>query len=359
MSVRDNLPTGSSRNKIEYLADCIDNTGSAPDNLLLNPDFTLTTPDLKRLSNLTNMINFKSQALTQMYANRSFGQVAIPYWNIEVVADSVSNSFVEFSHDCESGANDSIHYKAKSTVDVMSGYDVRVMLYSVFTAPHEAENGHYFGNEYWSENKSHSVFLHGINQSMTSGRFGIAKLDDITGEFESIVAQAPFDETWDKPKRHWIHGIKLEPAKLYAFFVETQRGRSGYHCLETGVFLNPTETDIVPSLKPVRESRLRSFVNVGTYTKDAIAAGVDIPVSQFDTPLGVEKQLVFYGIASTSNGSKYLVKDPLSVTANDYQSVKVQGAIASQYITEIELMVHHSETPLYLNYFNSPNYAAL
>ncbi|MBM5396476.1 hypothetical protein HYN21_23415, partial [Vibrio parahaemolyticus] len=49
--VRDNLPNGNPRNKIEYLADCIDDakaqaSGESPENLLVNPDFSAAQLDI-------------------------------------------------------------------------------------------------------------------------------------------------------------------------------------------------------------------------------------------------------------------------------------------------------------------------
>ncbi len=94
-TVRDNLPNGSPRNKIEYLADCIDNANAqigssdtvseAPQNLLVNPELSHSGVDLAagsphQLRWLTNAYTYKDQAANQMHLGRSFGRPAPVGW---------------------------------------------------------------------------------------------------------------------------------------------------------------------------------------------------------------------------------------------------------------------------------------
>ncbi|MCS0205212.1 CalY family protein [Vibrio sp. HS-50-1] len=371
--VRENLPNGDPRNKIEYLADCIDDAkaasaesaSDAPQNLLVNPELSHSGVDLAmgsphQLRWLTNAYTYKDQAANQMHLGRSFGRPAPVGWGVEVVPIDGVSDYHSVAYSSLGGDIEKFDYTAKASYLLATGSNSRVLHFSVFSAPFDRElralNDE--GTAWVPENQSYSLFFRG--EKNTAVRFGLLELD-ANGDFVGYVAQAqiPAEAGFNQFSQAWLHGIKLQAGGLYAYFVEsdTSLGEFTSSPVSAGVFLNPDELDTIPDLTPsdTATRRFRLTESFGEFSKADVEAGVHLNVSKFLMPFGMEKHLIFASLKGTPG--YYTVQNlPAEVVKTRYDQVSVRGTVADATTV---IMAYYSESPVHLNYFSSVNYQAV
>lgn len=356
MTVRDNLPTGSSRNKIEYLADCIDQSGQSIPNLLVNPDFSYNPFDFNHDVSpwIMGSYSFHDQSPNHMNLGQSFGRPTLYGWGVEVNVDAgqtEGNTIFHMSTGSEVTRRD---YKAKAAFRVQSlSHKARYLIFSVFTAPYHSSS-----LSHWSdETVEYSAYFRGLKYN--GARFGVMELD-AQGDFVRIVAESTIPPEpvngYDFPQA-WIHNITLRPGKLYAYFVETKKESSSTGCLinEAGVFLNPESLEVVPDMKPSIPETLRMTESLGTLNKSEVMAGAGIDVGRYPMPFGMEKHLIL-SACHYQYGDQRNTYPHVSITKQDYKGVLVKGGDFVKDVSHIQAF--YSPFPVHLNYFNSPNYVA-
>lgn len=377
MSVRDNLPTGSSRNKIEYLAECIEQSGasnstkineltvrvesvenvtqnlsSAPFNLLVNPDFSHSTFDMSAAATTAPkwaraIFTYENQSSNHINLGQSYGRPAPYGWGIELNADGTDYHSLNYLY--TGSVVERQQYRAKAALEIVGGFNTRYLHFSVFTAPYVTPTQ----MDWHDEVVRYSAYFRGVKR--TGQRFGVLEIDR-NGDFVAIVAQAPVPtepHTMDF-QQAWIHNISLEPGRLYAYFVESEAGTFACVPLEAGVFANNAGVDVVPDLTPRITEHTRMIESFGTYTKAEIAAGVTLNVGRYPMPFGMEKHLIMSPCRGADGTENPYNRIP--ITKVDYQSVLVKGDTTSDDTRHI--MAYYSPYPVHLNYFNSPNYVA-
>ncbi|HHX8665511.1 TPA: hypothetical protein ACVO38_000246 [Vibrio alginolyticus] len=367
--VRENLPNGDPRNKIEYLADCIDfakaeASGEPPKNLLVNPDFSAAELDINWQTDFyarwtTGSFTYANQSESEMHLGRSFGRPAPFGWGVEVkAASSYAHSAFYNTIGSEVEKRDPT---AKAAFFLMGFGDAKVIHFSVFSAPMESEILYNDENgETQRKDLSYSAYLK-MHDDTVYHRFGVVELDH-NGNFVDYVGKA-FSERPEPAKfvHSWLHGLKFKPGGIYAFFVESDMNNGGKSCAFTGagVFLNPDQQNIVPDLTPslTAKEASRCVESFGRFTKADLIAGVSVDVGRYPMPYGMEKHLIFCNCQITETATKAPVS-PSTITKTDYKTVSVVGdTVGTQ--THGHLMAYYSKTPVHLNYFNSVNYQAV
>ncbi|UAB72393.1 hypothetical protein INR79_24360 [Vibrio sp. SCSIO 43132] len=374
--VKDNLPQGSSRNKIEYLADAIDSAkadakgaSAPPKNLLCNPDFTQSTVewgsalsgiahDMKYdgMGWLKEVFGYENQSATQMHLGRSLGRPAPLGWGVEIIAPSSKDSVSLIAPIYDSFNLFDRQHGVKATgvmTDSMSRTS-KTVHFSVFTTARNdaASDGNPNETLSWEEPEVfYSAYF--LGRKKGGVRFGIVELD-VDGNATQIVAQQNIAANdWDKFTEQWIHNIKLRAGQLYAYFVESDSAnhRRSALPLETGVFINTEKLDIVPDMTPHARPTHKSCESLGLLPSADVQAGVVVPIKSYHSPFGVEKHFVF-AHCGQALGQYRLSMNPLSITRNDATSIRVQGTPPTGD-ANVHLMAFYSETPLYINFSNA------
>ncbi|PMO39592.1 hypothetical protein BCT11_14980 [Vibrio sp. 10N.222.52.B12] len=367
--VRENLPNGSPRNKIEYLADCIDFAksqagGELPKNLLVNPDLSAGEVDINwNLPHYarwtTGMFTYSNQSASEMHLGRSFGRPAPVGWGVEVkAASSYAHSAFYNTIGSEVEKRDPT---AKAAFFLMGFGDAKVIHFSVFTAPVENEILYNDENgETQRKDLSYSAYLK-MHDDTVYHRFGVVELDQ-NGDFVDYVGKT-FSARPEPAKfvQTWLHGLKFKPGGIYAFFVESDMNNGGKSCAFTGagVFLNPEQQNIVPDLTPSQPAQeaLRCVESLGHLSQAQLTGGVSIDVGRFPMPFGMEKHLIFCNCQTTQTATETPI-NAATITKTDYKTVRVVGdTVGGQ--SHGHLMAYYSKTPVHLNYFNSANYQAV
>jgi hypothetical protein len=369
MSVRDNLPTGSSRNKIEYLADCIDNASKEVANLLINPNFTAVSSDMPFRNSMrqywmnTAIYSSATKVDKGLYMGNT-GAIPSPAgWGMEVLPVT----YTERSY--YSGIVHTAYYfrelvmkdvTGKATFVFEDDYSLRhrVLHYSTFVAPHDETSNGYLNGHYVDDlNKvCHSVYLR--CKKLSGKRFGIIRLFD-DGSVAAISASKPIPDPAndDESSTAWIHDIRLKPGALYAFFIESDTEGQQYSCIpiETGVFANTSLEDIVPNQVPSPETlnQKREFEILGEFTRQQINDGVDLDLSMFRFPYGMEKHVLIRNCDSYLCGSESINAKALQT---GFRTVRLQDTGFNSSSTTTK--VYYSETPINIGYFTSSNYTA-
>ncbi|HAS8230579.1 TPA: hypothetical protein I7755_11715 [Vibrio vulnificus] len=372
-SLREQLPNGSNRNKVEALADFIEqqlgqlgqSSGeAAPANLLLNPDFSHSSYDFSqaaRLQWLTDAFTYKDQGPEQMHLGRSYGRPAPPAWGVEIqpvgVSDSHSARYLGIGGEVEKGDT-----PAKGAFFLSGASSSRVLHFSVFTAPFEMESAYTdAAGERKLKNLSFSAYL--ACSRYSGNRFGVLELNE-RGDFIRYVASGPIANATEPTgfNHTWLHDIKLKAGGLYAFFVESDTTNSGMlSCAPAaaGVFLNPERANVVPDLTPnpaiTQQTRVQH--SFGHLTKAQMNAGATLDVSRFALRYGMEKHLIFCAckLEGHADTAPFFAA---TITRSDYKSVLVQGDTHGSEATA-HILALYSPTPVHLNYFASGNYTAV
>ncbi|MCG0020104.1 hypothetical protein [Vibrio parahaemolyticus] len=368
--VRDNLPNGNPRNKIEYLADCIDdvkaeaNGVEAIPNLLVNPDFSAAQLDINWQSAFyarwtTGAFTYENQSASEMHLGRSFGRPAPFGWGVEVFAEA--RHFHAAHYNTRGGEVEKRDPTAKATFFMMGGDKAKTLHFSVFSAPMETEKVlEIVDGKGVLLDLSYSVYLK-MHDDTVYHRFGVVELD-ANGDFVDYVVTSMTAQPKAPDFVHsWIHGVKLKPGGIYAFFVESDmnNGRKSTAFTGAGVFLNPSQANVVPDLtpSPVAKDTMRCVDSLGRLTKAELTGGVSVDVGRYSMPFGMEKHLIFCNcqITGTTTEAPYSAS---TITKVNHNTVQVQGDTAGGQ-SHAHLMAYYSKTPVHLNYFNSVNYQAV
>ncbi|CCN85475.1 Conserved hypothetical protein [Vibrio nigripulchritudo SFn27] len=377
--VKDNLPQGSSRNKIEYLADAIDSAkaeakgGSAPPkNLLCNPAFTQSTSEWgSALTDTKGVLEynegmrwlqdnciFGNQSPSEMHVGRSLGRPAPFGWGVEVIlngldTDPISMKYLFYSPHSLLDRSKNLMKAAGLMTDSMNN-NSKVIFFSPFTTSrdHAMVDGNPNEIMSWEEPPVfHSAYY--LGRKNGGIRFGIVELD-VEGNATRIVAQKAIDShEWGNFTEGWIHNIELAASRLYAYFVESDSSQHRHSAvpIETGVFINNEGLNIVPDMVPHARPAHKSCESLGLLSSVDVQAGTIVPIKPYYTPFGMEKHFVF-GHCGAVLGHYHLNLEPLTITRNDLTSVKVQGTPPTGD-THVHLMAFYSETPLYINFSNA------
>ncbi|MCU8525294.1 hypothetical protein M2G33_09275 [Vibrio vulnificus] len=371
MSLKKQLPTGSPRNKIEFLADFVEQqiaeisqgAKGAPQNLLPNPDFSTTELDFATLSPFytrwaTGAFTYTNQSKEQMHLGRSFGRPAPAGWGVEVMTES--SDFHSAFYNTIGGEVEKRDATAKASFFMMGGNSSKILHFSVFSAPMENEILVGEGATPVKKDLSFSAYLR-CHDDITDYRFGILELNS-KGDFVAYVASGFANRAQGANFSHtWLHGIKLKPGGLYAYFIESNmQATNGKSCAPTGcgVFLNPERLNVIPDLNPNAhtKSKKRAFESFGNLSKAELNDGVSVDVGRFVMPFGMEKHLIFCNCQTIQTGTE-APYSAATITQSDYKTIHVQGDTTSTQ-THGHLMAYYSEMPVHLNYFKSNSYTA-
>ncbi|UAB68824.1 hypothetical protein INR79_09715 [Vibrio sp. SCSIO 43132] len=375
--VKDNLPQGSSRNKIEYLAEAIDSAkadakgaSAPPRNLLCNPDLTQSTTDWNTTMNttardtgykgarwLTEGCEFANLSASNMHIGKSLGRPAPIGWGIETLLAGADTDSIGLSYYV---INPVALYSKKYgnfatgvLADGASGKS-KIVMFSMFTT-HRDEA--LYSKDWVAPSDElpeyYSVYFFG--QTNQGQRFGIVELD-VDGNAKQIVAEKVLTKhSFDEHERQWIHGIELDPSQAYAYFVESDSADNSRHSngksaliIEAGVFINYEKLDVVPDMTPQPTRMHKCTEVIGTFPASEVATGKLVPMKQYHTPYGMEKHWVF---AYTQGKQRSHAFNQLSVTKHDEHHIRVQG-VAQDGHTSVDLSAFYSETPLYINFSN-------
>jgi hypothetical protein len=195
-------------------------------------------------------------------------------------------------------------------------------------------------------------------KKLSGKRFGIIRLFD-DGSVAAISASKPIPDPAndDESSTAWIHDIRLKPGALYAFFIESDTEGQQYSCIpiETGVFANTSLEDIVPNQVPSPETlnQKREFEILGEFTRQQINDGVDLDLSMFRFPYGMEKHVLIRNCDSYLCGSESINAKALQT---GFRTVRLQDTGFNSSSTTTK--VYYSETPINIGYFTSSNYTA-
>lgn len=367
--LRKNLPTGSSQNKIEYLAENIKNqgdliaelgdnvevingqvgamgAGDAPFNYLTNPCFDLTTNNWNWLTNLSLL----SDGVDSVLLGKSKAHPAPYGWGLEIVPFG--------SKTPQSGSMKIVKTNNPDILDIVKGYSYRALvgaiacnakacLFNVFTV----------GGAKRFDNSPHMMPFSAFctTQSNKAGaKFGIVELNR-NGDVLRVVAEQLLPVGSDRPVDSWIHNLALDVHNQYAFFVEggAQDTDTAWHVFgvnQAGVFQNAGLLDVEPSMEGRRDRAYYTDIhNMGEPTMDDLVVGYQI-TPFVPMPYGMVKHCCFayvypYGseeIKSNLDNKHY----GLSVVKQG--NVLTFKGVAKTSMT-LRLEMFYSDTPLFIN----------
>ncbi|MCF8779932.1 hypothetical protein LZU85_14090 [Vibrio sp. IRLE0018] len=367
MSLKEQIPSGSPRNKIEFLADYIEqqiaemSQGSevAPENLLVNPTFEFIQSEFVGAmggysAGFWSFMHKSKSVVGDIGIGKSLTRPVPVGWGVEFRANSgeVQTDFNLRRNNFDTHKN---NFTAPAFFQMSSGNSANfdLCLFSVFVAPASVYKSSISGEE------TFSAYFVGANEN--AGRFGIVELD-FNGNAKKIVAQKTISNSGDPYlfSEDWIHGIKLKSNCMYAYFVESNsKGGSQYGFsspVAAGVFLNHGQENKRPNFesKIKMQSLTRTSMVIAKPTLEELRVGTAVKLPALYMPFGIEKHLI--ACVTNADNTNQAPSDDLngtSATITAIDTINVKHVYSGIGVTNLNVMVFYSETPLTIDFFNA------
>ncbi|WP_087019051.1 hypothetical protein [Thaumasiovibrio subtropicus] len=282
MSLKNQLPAGDARNKIEFLADHVggleievnqqiktinetvinlgggeaEALGIRSGNLLMNGNFT-RSHDMAPGGGPAwfNAPSTYSKAAnpTGIVIGEGRNIAAPAYWNIETDRDLGTlgaNAEAGMVFSGSSLIDEATNIRKPCVFNMALSGSEKAMLYQPFRIDNIMEYGPFPGVNY----AAFSAYFSGYMRVKNSFRFGVIALDK-DWKFNRIVKEQTVEHDVLPRVYHpnWLHGLYLAPGQNYAFFVEFDASHHGsferaWFC-EAGVYFNPSQEPITPTFE--------------------------------------------------------------------------------------------------------------
>ncbi|WP_045489016.1 hypothetical protein [Vibrio harveyi] len=348
-TVRENMPNGSPRNKIEYLADCIDdakaNAGNGgavtvrPANLLKNAAF-LGVHDQSMGNRWASNMGYRQAG--SMNAYTSTGMPAAPFWGVECITNSnkmpVWGTY-EVSNDAQLDPDDVDFTELMGGFAAAWGNGAKQVVFQVFDPqrPYLINHSGLEGNDY----RCYLRFISGGANDQI--RFGVVALNR-NGKTTSIIASKTIQETEVlKHREEWlsIPRHSMNPAvdgQRYAFFVERLEHTDNGYTVLTGAGVYWGKEGERPELANTEQSDQGGFYTLPVNVPASGDFSFDLP--SFPMRYEPEQHLIF-AITDADSRRAVLESRPCSFAVSG-NTVTVSGA-SGNFTAPCKLEVYYSQ----------------
>ena len=408
------LPTGSNRNKVEYLAERMrahgltiaqiniaiygdgtpENKGILAElesggsgaaqmvdifngvkgrNLLPNPDFSAPSRGLMwSTPNISNQRNYWARfgALTNHKSDELFvtgghsSQAAmLGGWGAEFGSQepSVSSIYINtwpYRLGLANEGGDPKFNRKSFPLEVYATGGKRMILFSVFETPtnlhrNPMEDSITIRNEnehITSVNNTNRFSAYLLGIQESGVRFGIAELDR-NGDFIKYVKTKELNESnAGAIAEHWIHGIQLSEGNLYAFIIESDGG-GGFAVSSFKAFLSGVFlNNDMQDVPPPLGAQRYSSMTQLGLVGTYDGGNHTITPPAFPTPFGKNKHYLFGGADRSIYKSEDLGQTKRSVKLVNNE-FKLSGELIGSSLGDVHYF--YSETPTHINFFNN------
>lgn len=348
--VRENLPNGAPRNKIEYLADCIDlakeeaaqSAGSSaprPANLLKNAAF-LGVHDQSMGNRWATNKGYRIADTMNVYS--STGTPAAPFWGVEVIPDSTKQPVwgtYQVDGDYVAGADDIDFSELMGGFAAAWGNGSQQVVFQVFDPQRS-----YLINHSGLEGNEYHCYLRFISGGATDRiRFGIVELDR-NGKATGIIVSKTIQESGAQHHREeWLEipRNKMNPAvggQRYAFFVERLDYTDNGYTVLTGAGVYWGVTGERPELANTEMTDNGGFFALPVTVPANGEFSFELP--SFPMRYEPEQHLIF--AITAADHRRALIESRPSTFAVSGNTVTVSGASAD-FSVEAKLEVYYSQ----------------
>lgn len=291
-TIKDNLPTGSERNKVEYLAEQMEGaraelealteqianpqTGSSasrPMNFLKNAAFLGI--DERYPTRWAHPSGYRKKGT--MNACSSIVVVSAPCWGMEVAADTqgmVANGNMKMTNSTSRNETTPSFDEVMGGTLIGQGNGLKQVLFQVFDP---VERPYVYDET--NKNKSLWCYLRlDINLARETFRYGVVEIDH-NGNATNIVAQKTITPTDAVHIEDWLElGIGFHVLnRRFAFFVERQTHNSNAYTSVTGAGVYWGHEGEVPELAKTQVRDEGGFFQVRDFVKNGNTVTFSIP----------------------------------------------------------------------------------
>ncbi|HHG3246512.1 TPA: hypothetical protein ACPVXZ_003675 [Vibrio parahaemolyticus] len=347
--VRDNLPNGNPRNKIEYLADCIDdakaNAGSGetvtvrPANLLKSAAF-LGVHDQSMSNRWATNMGYRIAGEMNVYS--STATPAAPFWGVEVVPGSNKQPVwgaYQVPDDYKADQDDIDYSEVMGGFAAAWGNGSKQVVFQVFDPQFPYlifHSGH--------EDDNYHCYLRFVSGGATDQiRFGVVELNR-EGKATKIIVSKTIQETEvQKHREEWLTIPKhqMNPAvngQRYAFFVERLDYTDNGYTVLTGAGVYWGKAGLRPELANTEQSDNGGFFTLPV----AVPANGEFSFELPSFPMRYEpEQHLIFAITDAGNRRALLESRPSTFTVSG-NTVTVSGA-SGNFTTPCKLEVYYSQ----------------
>ncbi|MFW8632154.1 hypothetical protein [Vibrio natriegens] len=347
--VRENLPNGNPRNKIEYLADCIDlateavqksaaSSAPRPANLLKNAAF-LGVHDICMSNRWATNLGYRVAGSMNAYS--STGTPAAPFWGVEVVPNSnkmpVWGSF-QVVGDYVADQDDIDFSELMGGFTAAWGHGSQQVVFQVFDPQIT-----YLVNHSGHEDNGYRCYLRFIGGSVDRIRFGIVELNR-DGKATKIIASKTIQETEvHKHREEWLtipdrQMITEVGGQRYAFFVERLEHTDNGHTILTGAGVYWGKEGERPELANTEQHDQGGFYTLPVTVPESGEFSFELP--SFPMRYEPEQHLIF-AITDTENRLAQIESHTSTFTVSG-TTVTVSGA-SGNFTSPCKLEVYYSQ----------------
>ncbi|MGR5064671.1 hypothetical protein [Photobacterium sp. DNB22_13_2] len=365
-TLRESLPVGSPRNKVEFLADAMEaaqielmalikdalnnqngNSETIPTgNLLVNSDFTQSANWLAGQGDtwIGNMSRFTNTDPESCVLSEGTA-MPMPFgWCAEVNIHTGQSSASCGGKVMTAGGEvaDYNFNERANCAFLLNGYSCDAIMYQPFDMPCISS----IGMEIPQKKAMVSVYYRGFAKGKTA-RFGILELDD-DYHYVRIVAEKLVEEESNESRliKQFIHGVELQAGKKYAYFIEVEKLNGlGNSVNETGVFINPEKTDRVPALNPNR-SLVHQYGQLATFPKADLNTGKAVTSPILPMPCGIGRHLLLQNVDSSLRASL----SPMSASMDGHTiTLTTTGNVNED---TVNVRYYYSHIPMKLKFYS-------
>ncbi len=369
--LRDHIPAGDPRNKIEWLADQVEEASTEIYQQIEELAESASGEGGAPAVNLLNNGSFENMDCAQIRydqrrwfqhtmfsATRDINDVALGNSN-NVIFDATAWAAESLTHD--TGLFYAWSEYIATNFDANDGYrsntellffnyaetapNAEFALYQVFRAPLRHRD--------FIDNNPSVIPRYSIHVCGFKANVYLVELD-VETRAASVIAQGELDDPYamNRVPQLFIHDIELKAGALYAFVAATSTvggsSRTAYTINHAAIYRDDNGEAIPPAQVTASNaplSSLNSMFELGTFNEAQINGGLTLPLPMRDCPFGAERHFTVGvirddapdSVPHTGRISAHITGHEVSITASE------------SFDETVRIVAHYSDTPTNIN----------